>query len=135
MGEATGPRHETRDLSIRAIVIFAVGLVIFGAVSDLALTRLFGRFAKREDRRDSPAPPLRDARIPPPEPRLEQNPGLLLGELRRREEEQLASYDWIDREHGVVRIPVERALKLVAERGLPARPAPPAGNGRERETR
>src|SRR6185503_12294415 len=133
MSDATVRRHETRDLSVRAIVIFAVGLVIFGGLSHLLLTRLFGRFSERETRRDTPPPPLRDARVLPPEPRLEQNPALALGELRRREEEQLRGYGWIDREHGVVRIPIERAIKLVAERGLPTRPAPPTGNGRERE--
>lgn len=121
MGEPTVRRHETRDLSIRAIAAFALGLAIFGGLTHLLLTDLFARFGRREERRDTPPAPLRGARVVPPEPRLEENSGLLLGELRRREEEQLTSYGWVDREHGVVRIPIERAMKLVAERGLPAR--------------
>jgi len=135
MDEAKVRRHETRDLSIRAIALFAVGLAVFGGISHLLLTRLFGTFAAREARRDSPPPPLRGVRVVPPEPRLEVNHGVLLGELRRREEEELKSYGWVDREQGIVRIPIDRAMKLVAERGLPARPEPPASNGRKRETR
>jgi hypothetical protein len=121
MGEAR--RHETRDLNIRAIVTFALALAVFGALSQMILTVLFGGFAEREARRDTPPPPLRDARVEPPEPRLEENPTQSLQALRRGEEVQLGSYGWVDREHGVVRIPIERAMKLVAERGLPARPA------------
>jgi len=135
MDEARVPRHETRDLSIRAIVLFAVGLVVFGGISHLLLTRLFGKFAEREARRDSPPPPLRGVRVVPPEPRLEESHGVLLGELRRHEEEELRSYGWVNREQGIVRIPIDRAMRLVAERGLPARPGPPPVNGRERETR
>lgn len=42
--------------------------------------------------------------------------------------EHLDGYGWIDQEHGVVRIPIQRAMDLVAAQGLPARPGatPPA---------
>jgi hypothetical protein len=33
----------------------------------------------------------------------------------------LQSYGWIDQQKGVVRIPIERAMELTAERGLPVR--------------
>jgi hypothetical protein len=34
----------------------------------------------------------------------------------------LEGYGWVDREAGVVRVPIERAMELLLERGLPTRP-------------
>jgi hypothetical protein len=42
-------------------------------------------------------------------------------ELHAEEERNLGSYGWISREGRVVRIPIERAIELLAQRGLPAR--------------
>ena len=44
-----------------------------------------------------------------------------LAEFRLRQAKLLSSYGWVDREAGVVRIPIDRAMDLVAERGLPTR--------------
>ncbi len=55
-----------------------------------------------------------------PEPRLEAEPAFQLKGLRAWEETQLNHYGWIDKEAGVVRIPIERAMDLLAERGLAA---------------
>jgi hypothetical protein len=61
-------------------------------------------------------------------------PGLLVNEpaalsvFRAKEDASLKSYAWIDRTNGIVRIPIDRAKALIAERGLPVRSAsPPAG--------
>jgi len=37
------------------------------------------------------------------------------------EEQKLASYDWVDQKAGTLRIPIDRAMDLVAQRGLPVR--------------
>jgi hypothetical protein len=121
MGEAR--QHEAQDLSIRAIVIFAAALAAFGAVSHVLLVALFDRYRVGEERRDTPPPPLRESRVTPPPPRLQENPGVDLREFRRREDEILRTYGWVDRNHGVLRIPIDRAMKLIAERGLPSRSA------------
>jgi hypothetical protein len=39
-----------------------------------------------------------------------------------QEEKTLHSYGWVDQRAGVVRIPIDRAMELVAQRGLPTRP-------------
>jgi len=57
----------------------------------------------------------------PPEPRLQTTPREDLRELRAREEEILGSYGWVDKTTGVVRIPIDEAMKLTLQRGLPAR--------------
>lgn len=63
-----------------------------------------------------------DARRLPPEPRLQQAPILDLREMREAEDKILNSYGWIDQQHGIVRVPIDQAIDLLARRGLQARP-------------
>ncbi|HXF59560.1 MAG TPA: hypothetical protein VN539_07025 [Candidatus Saccharimonadales bacterium] len=117
-------RHEERDLSVRVIVIFAVALVAFGLAAQGLVGALFTRYHVREKQRDTPPSPLREAKFQPSAPRLQVNPAGDLETIRRREKQLLSSYGWVDRDHGTVRIPVDQAMKRIAERGLPSRPAP-----------
>lgn len=57
----------------------------------------------------------------PPEPRLQVNPKQELIDLRARELDTLDHYSWVDKNAGIARIPIENAMKLTLERGLPAR--------------
>ena len=62
------------------------------------------------------------APVLPPEPRLQvDEPGDWQKELALQRS-RIEGYAWVDQAAGVVRIPVERAMELVAQRGLPARP-------------
>lgn len=40
------------------------------------------------------------------------------------EEAVLNSYGWVDRKAGIARIPINRAIAIVAAKGLPSRPTP-----------
>ena len=83
---------------------------------------LFDYFDRREARQLPAEYPLAAGREQlPPEPRLQVNPRDDLRELREREDQVLHSYGWVDRNAGVVRIPIEEAMKLTVQRGLPAR--------------
>jgi hypothetical protein len=62
----------------------------------------------------------------PPPPRLEAQPGSELAAYREAKTEELSTYRWVDRQAGVVTVPIDRAMELVAQRGLPARQAPAA---------
>ena len=57
----------------------------------------------------------------PPEPRLQTNPREDLRELRAQRRRAAHQYGWVDRNAGIVRIPIDEAMKLTLERGLPAR--------------
>jgi hypothetical protein len=57
-----------------------------------------------------------------PEPRLERNERIEINDFRLKEEQTLNSYGWVDEKAGVVRIPIERAIELIAQRGLPTTP-------------
>jgi len=56
-----------------------------------------------------------------PEPHLQISPSTDLREFRAWEDAELNSYGWIDKTSGVVRIPIERAMDLVLQKGLPTR--------------
>jgi hypothetical protein len=117
-----GGGYERRDMSPRTVAAFFGGLVICVAVVLLLMAWLFDYFAARAARRDVPPSPLAEARQIPPEPRLQVNPGADLKALRAAEDSVLNRYGWVDQPAGIVRIPIARAMDLLAERGLP----PPA---------
>jgi hypothetical protein len=60
----------------------------------------------------------------PPAPRLEAEPGQDLAAYRDFEQAKLSRYRWVDRQVGLVAIPIDHAMDVVAQQGLPARPAP-----------
>jgi len=115
--------HEESDVNIGAIFGFGAGLMVVAAVASLVVYVLFGFFDARA-RLGAPAEyPLavaQEDRVPP-EPRLQTNPREDLSDLRAKEDQILGSYGWVDKNAGVVRIPIDAAMKLTLERGLPAR--------------
>jgi hypothetical protein len=70
---------------------------------------------------------LQSAAAPaPPAPALEAESGQTFAPYQRIEQQKLSSYGWVDRSAGVIRMPIDRAMDLTAQRGLPSRPAPPS---------
>lgn len=133
-----GPGHEESDVSIRGIVRFGIGLAVAAGVIHVAMWGLFRFLDARESRKDRPVPPLVAAGLArtPPGPRLEPDPIAPRRAMQARENVLLQTYGWVDRGTGAVRIPVERAMELLVERGLPpakpmvvGTPVPGAGHG------
>jgi hypothetical protein len=114
--------HESSDVNIRAVFGFGIGLTVATAFIAFGVWLLFQYFSAREARTVFTEYPLaaRESRVPP-EPRLQTNPRQDLSDLRAREDQLLNSYGWVDKNAGVVRIPIDRAMQLVVERGLPTR--------------
>jgi hypothetical protein len=126
-----------KDLVSTPIVIglygVLVGLSIFAAV---VVGVLFFALEKRADKRDTAAIAEAGLERPqpdkiPPAPRLEIHTVGRWRTFREAEQARLSSYGWMDRGTGAVHIPIERAMDLIAERGVgPLPPAPvvmPAG--------
>ena len=119
--------HEESDVNIRAIFGFGAALLAVGVVVHVLVLLLFNFLDARAKPQGQAAYPLavtqtdEDRR---PEPRLQEHPREDLTALRDREDQMLRSYGWVDRNGGVVRIPIERAMELTLERGLPARQEP-----------
>ena len=115
--------REQSDVNIGGIFGFGAGLLVTGIVIHLLVFVLFRYFDAREARPVAAQFPLAvtsDTRVPP-EPRLQTNPRQDLSDLRAREDHALTSYGWVDKNAGIVRIPIEQAMKLTLDRGLPAR--------------
>ncbi|MGI8525132.1 MAG: hypothetical protein ACR2K5_02980 [Pseudolabrys sp.] len=70
-----------------------------------------------------------EANLPvPPAPRLQTDPRGDLERLRASETQRLDSFGWADQAHSVAHMPIERAMSLLAQRGLAGWPSPPAPN-------
>jgi hypothetical protein len=115
------PGYELSDLKPAAIVLFALALVIAVGLAVL-ITSLFIHFrALQQARHEAPVPRLAGEREAMPEPRLQIDAQKELRQMRASEEAALNSYGWVDKNAGIVRIPVKRAMEILAEKGLPAR--------------
>lgn len=113
--------YERRDADVSTLLKFGFWLGVILVVVMLAMWGVFSIFGKTQ-KLGPPASPFEsaDVRVLPPAPRLQVTPVLDLKNYRDSQQEQLEGYGWIDREGGVVRIPIERAMDLVLERGLAA---------------
>lgn len=111
--------HEPGDVNARALTKFGLGMAGLVVVFLFGLWGLFQYFAKRgAELEPSPAQVARAQKLPP-EPRLQADPALDMRKLRSDEDQVMRQYAWIDPDKGIVRIPVERAMELTAQRGLP----------------
>jgi hypothetical protein len=120
-------RHEHADVNIWAVGRFGIALAVLCVVSLGLLAGLFSYFRSQVG---GALPVTRiDARTKPPAPTLQERPVADLMEMRAAEDQILNSYGWVDQPHGVVRVPIGRAIDLLAQRGLPARQAMPAPSG------
>jgi hypothetical protein len=118
---ATRPGYETRDVRVRLVLGFASGLVVAGLAISIAIAWLYSFF---EHQIPSPNPPSRiefEMPVLAPPPRLQTDPHADLLRFETEQNAKLNSYGWVDRDHGVIRIPIERAMDLVAQRGSPTR--------------
>jgi hypothetical protein len=127
MPDLTNPaeRHERRDVDVYAIGKYGIALALLCIFSFLLLIGVFKFFLSQEAAQPKIFRPnaITDARKQPPEPRLQELPPTDLQAFRAAEDQILHSYGWIDQEKGIVRIPVDKAIDLLAQRGLPSRPA------------
>ena len=117
--------HEESDVDIRGIFGFGIGLAVACILISFVVWVLFQYFEARERKKVTPQFPLaaqQENRLPP-EPRLQTNPRADLADLRAQEEKVLETYGWVDRNGSVVRIPIDEAMKLTVQRGLPTRKA------------
>ena len=127
--------YEQRDVDAGPLAIFGIGLGVGTIVFFLLAWFLFAHFAEREAKRSLRTSPLTEAigRRLPPSPRLEPNLPGRLADLHRRENAVLGSYGWVNRDAGVIRIPIERAMDLLADRlaETPPEPSREASGGDE----
>jgi hypothetical protein len=106
--------YERTDLSLTAVAIVALGILLLLGLAPLIMIGAFPRARGDVDRHLS---------ITPPEPRLQTDPAADLGAYVRKEQHLLDSYGWVDREHGIVHVPIEIAMQRLARTGIPGFPS------------
>ena len=118
--------YERRDIDIGRLLRVGFLVASIVAMAFVLMWWLFGFLVEHEVKTSGQPHRLAEkiGRTAPPEPRLQVNPRAELLALRAREQATLDTYGWIDKERGVVRIPIEKAMDLLAKRGILARPKP-----------
>ncbi len=113
--------YELSDLNPGFIALFGIGLVVAVALA-VIVTSLFMRYrAFQHARQETPVPRLAREREITPEPRLQVDASKELRQMRAAEDAALSSYGWVDKDAGILKIPVDRAMEILAKKGLPAR--------------
>ena len=119
-----GSEYEHTDANAWIIVKFLVWLVISAIVIHFGLGLMYGFLIEQSKETGQQQYPLArpaDVRQLPPQPRLQQFPHNELYDFRVSEEDFLHQYGWLNRDAGVVHIPVEDAMRILVQKGLPAR--------------
>ena len=112
-----GSGHEEREVSVSMIVASLIVLLIGTFLVCLLVIGIFKYF--HTVNRVEEATKQSQQQIPP-EPRVEEKPFQQLLTVRAREDHVLTSYAWVDKQEGVVRIPIDQAIDKLAKQGLPS---------------
>jgi hypothetical protein len=138
--------YEQTDVRVTGIVVFLTALLVFVAVAGVLAWGIGKLINARMNKEDGPTSKwastveIRDLGNLPnspdmqhkvaeltksfPTPRVQTDDGNQdVADLHQREDLLLDNYSWVDRSQGTVRIPIERAMELIAQRGLPVAPA------------
>ena len=137
---------EHKDISVAAVLYFIIGLAVAIFLSYFVVQGVYAHLTHRFEAQQPTLSPLvanapTDTRKLPeeyktdsksadyekylqknfPQPQLETNERTELNDARLREEDILSTYDYVDKNAGTVRIPIDRAMDLLVQRGLPVR--------------
>ena len=119
-------RFEPSDVNARWLVLSGAILLVTIWIIVLLLHFVFGALSWYSKVESPPASPLAaQQNQSPPQPQLQVSPRVDLEQLRAFEESKLDNYAWVDKQKGVVSIPIDRAMALLAQRGIPAQKTPP----------
>jgi hypothetical protein len=123
------PGYETRDVNVRSFFKYAIAIIAIALFAHVSMWLLFDVFAREAKHRDPTLSPLSPRQMQlPPQPRLQaevvgddrQNQPfdslVLRTDVVAAEEELLKSYGWVNQNAGIVRIPIDQAMKLIVEK-------------------
>jgi len=120
MANADDVKYETEDFSPRGVRWFTAGLAVLAVMVLVLMGALLWFLSGGRPPGQGVVTPSVPALNMSPAPDLQVASSRDYQELRAAEEAQLHSYGWVDREAGIAAIPIERAMEILAGRGLPA---------------
>jgi hypothetical protein len=114
VSDTSGPRNpdiavERRDAPLWLIAVLAAGVMAFVVLSSVVLMFVY----PSAQQGPSDAPHGATAA-----PHLQIDPEADLAAYRATEQRQLAGYGWVDKQRGIVRIPIDEAIRDVAAAGV-----------------
>jgi len=135
-----------REINVRGVIWTGLALVAVALVVHLLIWWLLRGFGNFDEKRDVHLTPIEQAspQQPPPEPRLQVAPVDDMRAMREDEDHRLQTAGWVDRQQGIVRVPIDVAIDVVAARGVapvvvggtgaaqkpsPPQPSSPGGRG------
>ena len=115
-GHAPDSGHETTDVPARPLAQVAIAIAVLVLGSFLAMFILFRIFNYYQPLFDDPPHSLAATRQETTGPRIQIDPPRQKFDLRETEEQILSTYGWVNKDVGLARIPVNRAMELLAEK-------------------
>lgn len=116
-----GAEHEHTDIEPTIAGKFAIWLSIAMLISAAIVYGSFWFFERSKleaDRETQVSPMAAGHSREPQQPRLQTQPFKDIDALRQAERDKLTTYGWVDQGAGVVRMPIEEAMRLASERGM-----------------
>jgi hypothetical protein len=101
---------EPGDWPLKPVAAIYVGLLVLIVISAFVLIAAYPTSLPDVDRKLT---------IAPPGPRLQTDAVGNLRHFRAEEEKRLNGYSWVDKSKGIVRIPIEQAMKKLVTTGIP----------------
>jgi hypothetical protein len=111
--------YEARDANASSIGWVALGVIASAFLIHATIKLSYGYFARAEFRSIQPVTMVSAQPSPLRVPALQVNPAADFENFRASEEQLLTTYGWVDPQKGIVRIPIDEAMKRVIEEGLP----------------
>ena len=112
-----GAGHEQSEVSVRLIVVSLAFLAVTTAIVFVLVIGIFRYFYDTNSTEETIKLTIP---VIPPQPRIEVAPYEQLQQLRVQEDHILSTYAWVDKQAGVVRVPIDKAIDLLAAKGLPS---------------
>jgi hypothetical protein len=101
--------YEKSDWRLGAIGLVLLGILVFLLIASFALIGAFPGAVSDVSRALT---------VEPPQPRLQTDPSEDLAQFRREEDNRLHGYYWIDKQKGIVHIPIEQAMQALVDEGI-----------------
>jgi hypothetical protein len=120
--QGNNPGYETRDANIKALLQFAFWLAVLLAVTLVAMRITFTQLSKLTPLGPT-ASPFENSRPIPSGPMLQAEPHQELGAYCANQRQAVDGYAWVNKSGGVVQLPIDRAMDLTIQHGLPSRTA------------
>lgn len=109
--------YQVSDASAKGLAIFGISFVLFIVLCLGGLVLLWEIFYHWKHHPKAFAQPT--SQVKPVQlyqgPLLQIHPELDLDTYKKKEEKELTSYQWVDRQHGIVKIPITRAFEILEQ--------------------